>query len=410
MKKNVLFVLFGAAILLTMNACKSDVLDLDKELKFSILNVEEQKAKIEQSGLDFITAMEGMQETKAMTTATNMMAMQGAEVYSAPLQKLSADIKNARKSAISNFDKQMRVSYVDSEVWGEYVYNFDTKEIVKLKELTNKLIISFPATESSTTNNAKITVTYEESTVQIPETEGEMYPSKMTFVMTVDNKEVMNANFSGKYYSDGAPQDVTLSLVMEEYKWTAEIKNNKITASESYEFKKGSTVILKSVAEVNGNLTETALTTAIDDESPEDAISGFAVYFQLMNVAVKGGTTNLKGMITEGKALDSDNLTDKQYAEKTAEILNKYLVCTAFFVDENRKFADVEFYAVEYTDEWSYYDYEQQKYVTQTNTYYDFAPRFILSDGSKVDAEEYLQEGFDEIFNKFEDLQKDFNF
>lgn len=404
MKKNLLFVLFGVATLLTMNGCKSE-LDLDKELKFSKLTVEEQKAQIEQNGLDFVTAMEGMQDTKAMKTIMNMMEMDGGDVYSAPMQKLASDIKNARKNAITNFDKQMRVSYVESEVWGEYVYNFETEEMDKVKELTNKLIISFPATESSTTNNAKITVTYEESTVEIPESEGEMYPSKMTFVMTVDGKEVMSADFSGKYYDDGAPKDVKQSFKMEDYKWTAEIKNNQKIASESYEFKKGSTIILKSLAEINGDLTESALTNAMEDESPEDAISSFAVFYQVMDVAVKGGTTDLKGLIKEGKAL-SDELTDKQYADKTAEILNKYMVCTAYFVDENRKFADVEFYAVEYTDEYGYWDNEQQEYVSQT--YYEIAPRFILSDGSKVTADEYVQEGFDKLINKLEDLENDY--
>ena len=412
MKKNLLFVLFGAAILLTMNACKTDELDLDKELKFSKQSVEEQKAQIEQSGLDFVTAMEDMQETKAMTTIKNMLSMQSLELdtvaYLAPLQKLTADVKNNRKNAMSNFDKQMRVSYIDSEVWGEYVYNFDTEEMDKVKELTNELIISFPATESSKTNNAKITVTYEESIVEIPESDGEMYPSKMTFVMTVDGSEVMNASFSGSYYDDGSPKEVTQSLVIEDFKWTSAIKNDKKTASESHEFKKGSKIILKSKAEINGDLTEEALTDAMENNSPQDAISGFAVYFQVMDVAVKGGTNELKNMMDEGNALDQSTLTKKEYAEKSVEILNKYLVCIAYFVNDNRKFADVEFYVNE--TQYEDYDYSTYPYVTKTITEYEIAPRFVLSDGSKVAADEYVQEGFDSFINKLEDMENDFDF
>ena len=412
MKKNVLFVLFGAAILLTMNACKTDELDLDKELKFTKLSTEEQKAQIEQSGLDFVTAMEDMQKTKAMTSIMNMLEMQNSETYLvayiAPLQKLSADVKNNRKNTISNFDKQMRVSYIDSEVWGEYVYNFDTKEMDKVKELSNKLIINFPATESSKTNNANITVTYEESTVEIPDTDGELYPSTMNFVMTVDGSEVMKANFSGKYYDDGSPEDVTQSLEMEDFKWTAEIKNDKKTASESYEFKKGSKIILKSKAEINGDFTEVAVTDVMGDVSPQDAISGFAIYFQVMDVAVKGGTKDFKKMMDEGNALDPDALTEKEYAEKSVEILNKYLVCFGYFVDDNRKFADVEFYVNE--TQYEDYDYSTYPYVTKTITKYEIAPRFVLSDGSKVAADEYVQEGFDSFINKLEDMENDFDF
>jgi hypothetical protein len=191
MKKYSLFLMLGAAFL-TFNACKSE-LDLDKELKFSKLSVEEQKQKIEESGTEFIDAMEGIQETQAMTTMMNMLTMTGGEVFSAPMQKLSADIKNARKDAFTNFDKQMRVSYVDSEVWGEYEYNFETEEMEKTKDLTNKIVARFPATAASTKNNAVITITYEESSVVVPDSDGEKYPSKITYKMTVDSKDLFIA-------------------------------------------------------------------------------------------------------------------------------------------------------------------------------------------------------------------------
>lgn len=415
MKKNVLFVLFGATILLTMNACKTDELDLDKELKFSKLSVEEQKASIEQNGLDFVTAMEGMQDTKAMTTLMNMLERTGGEIDYAPMQRLVSDIKNGRQKAFSNFDKQMRVSYVDSEVWGEYSYNFTTEEMEQVKTLTNKLIINFPATASATKNTAKVTITYEDSEVAIPYAEdsdldGENLPSKIMLSMTVDGAEVMSADFNGTYYSDGAPKSVTQSLKMDTFEWTAEVKNDKKTASESYEFKNGKTTLLKSSAEVNGTLTESALTNAFEDETPEDAISGFAVYAQVMDIAIKGGTKDFKGFMTEMNALDYEKLTDKQAAEKEAEILNKYMVCTAYFVDDNRKFADVEFFVDEEVDSYTYYDYYLKKYVTNTYYYYNLVPRFILSDDSKVAVEEYVMEGFDEIINKIEDMENDFDY
>jgi len=389
-----------------MNACKKDELNLDKELKFSKLSVEEQKASIEQNGLDLVTDMEGMQKTKAMTALTNMLEMTRGEIENAPMQRLVSDIKNGRQKAFSNFDKQMRISYIDSEVWGEYTYNFTTKEMEQVKELTNELIINFPATATATTNTAKIKITYEESTVKVPNNDKEMLPSKITFVMTVGGSEVMSANFAGKYYSDGAPQEVTQSLKMDTYEWTAKVKNDKKTASESYEFKNGKKTLLKSLAEVNGTLTETALT---DSASAKNAITDFAIFFQVMDVAVKGGTTDFKGFATEMNAVD-DKLSDKQRIEKGAEILNKYMVCTAYFVDANRKFADVEFFVVEKTDTLTYYDYELQEYVTVIETGYELASRFILSDGSKVAAEEYVMKGFDKFIKKVGDMANDFDY
>lgn len=408
MKKYSLFLMLGVAFL-TFNACKSE-LDLDKELKFSKLSVEEQKQKIEESGIEFVEAMEGLQETQAMTTLMNMLTMTGGEVFSAPMQKLSADIKNARKDAFTNFDKQMRVSYVDSEVWGEYEYDFDQEVFEKVKDLTDKIIIRFPATSNATENNGVITITYEESSVEIPDYDGEKYPSKITCKMTVDSKEVMSAEFSGTYYSDGSPKKVTQSLKMDDYKWTAEIANDQKTASESYEFKKGLKTMIKSVAELSGTLNADELQDAIDNESPQDAIEKFAVYFQVMNVAVKGGTSDFESLADEARDLDSEELPDKEYAEQSVEILNKYINFTAFFVDDNRKFADVEFYVVEVVDEYTYYDWYQEEYVTETDYYYDFAPRFVLSDGSKVDAEEYVQEGFDDLIKRLEDMTDSYDY
>lgn len=421
MKKNVLFVLFGAIILLTMNACKTDELDLDKELKFSKLTVEEQKASIEKNGLELVTAMEGMQDTKAMKTIMNMMKMTGGDVYNAPFQKLASDIKNARKSALSNFDKQMRVSYLkneEDEFWGEYEYDFYTEDIEFVKSLSNKLVVRFPATSSSKTNNAVITVVFEESTIAIPNTEEldldelaiNRYPSKITMSMTVDGAEVMNANFNGNYYTDGSPQEVTQTMTMGSYNWTAQIKNNKKTISESFDFKNGKTTLLKSLTEVKGAFSEDAVVDAMENDSPEDVLNEFAVNFQVMDVAIKGGTTDFKGLIKALNALDYDKLSDKQATQKEADILNKYMACTAYFADADRKFADIELYVVESKDEWSYYDYNQNKEVTQTYYYYDLAPRFILSDGSKVAAEEYVLEGFDKLINKIEDMGNDFDF
>ncbi len=400
MKKNCFFIMLGIA-LLTMNACKSE-LDLDKELKFSKLTVEKQKEKIESSGMEFVNTMDGMLNTKAMTAMTNMMSLTNTKLsdlqtVKAPMQKLRADIKNNRKSAFSNFDRQMRISYIESDVWGEYEYNFTSKEVVKIKTLINKIIVRFPATESSTKNNAEITITYDESDVVIPETQ-DHYPSKMTYKMIVDSKEVMSAEFSGTYFSDGTPKKASANITIEDYKWTFEVANDKKTATETYEFKKGSKTIVKSNAEIKGTLSQQELENS---ENPQDAINSFAMYFQVMNIAVRGGMKDFKNFAQEQEIIAKNtNLSEKQKMEQTAALINKYMVFYAFFVDSNEKFADVEFYVVEEEvyDDWT------SKYIIE----YNLAPRFVLSDGSKVSAEEFMQTGFEELLKKIEDMTADF--
>lgn len=402
MKKINVFVLLGVA-LLTMNACKSEQ-DIDKELKFSKLTVEKQKEKIETNGIEFINSMDGIQDTKAMTAMFYMLELSGSEVFEAPMKKLSADIKNGRKTSFSNFDQQMRASYVDSDVWGDYSYNFDTWEMEKKVSLTNKIIIRFPAAESSTKNNAVITITYAESTVKMIDSD-DFYPSSITFKLLVDSKEQMSADFIGKYYSDGSPEKASQSLKIDDFNWKAEIDNNKKTALGSIEFKKGSKILFKSTGEISGTLTQKELEDAIELEKPQNAIKSFAVYFQLMDIAVKGGTNEFKAFADEvTKIEDNKSLSEKQAMEEIAKLVNKYMVCTAFFADDNKKFADVEFYAVQEMDEYSYSDYEKQKYVTETEYYYVLNPRFVLSDGSKVDAEEYARTGFEDLINRIGEM------
>lgn len=403
MKKSNLFLSLGVILLSTI-ACDSE-LDLDKDLKFSKLPVEEQKQKIEENGIQLVNSMEGLLETEAMATMANMISLSESDgYYNAPMQRLISDLKRGNKNAISNFDKQMRVSYVESDVWGEYSYNFETGEMDKTRTLVNKLIIHFPADSVTTTNNAEITINYEESSVKVPESE-DYYPSKITFTMKVNSNVVMSASFNGSYYSDGSPEQVTQTLNIDSYSWTAEVKNSKKKASESYEFKKGKTIILKSVAELNGKLTEEQLQNAFENGTPEDAIENFAVYFQAMDIAIKGGTTDFKKLVNEIKSVDEGSqLTQKQYADEMVRILNKHLTCIAFFVEDNRKFADVELYVEEATGENYYYNYNTGQYEIETYTYYTAAPRFVLSDGSKVSAEEFVQTGFDNLISKIEEM------
>ena len=223
--------------------------------------------------------------------------------------------------------------------------------------------------------------------------------------MKVNSNVVMSASFNGSYYSDGSPEQVTQTLNIDSYSWTAEVKNSKKKASESYEFKKGKTIILKSTAELNGKLTEEQLQNAFENDTPEDAIEDFALYFQVMDIAVKGGTTDFEELAKEIRIVNGNpQLTEKQYANEMVRILNKHLICIAFFVEENRKFAEAELYIEEVSKERYYYNSYTGQYEIQTYTDYVPTPRFVLSDGSKVSAEEFVQTGFDNLISKIEEM------
>lgn len=411
MKKNLLFVLFGAAVLLTMNACKSDdenVLSLDKELKLSTLTVEQQKARIEENGQKLITAMEDMQETKAMATLMSMVEIDGSEAYAAPMQKLVLDIRNKRANAVRNFDQQMRAKYVDSDVWGVYDYNFKTNQMEKKSNLTNAIVFNFPASDASTTNNAKITINYTPSTVEVPGLDAEMYPSAISLVMTVDSKEVMTANFSGKYDANNLPQDVQYTMTMDTYKWNIHLTQNKSIVTELVEFKKGTEVLVKIETKVDGNFDPEQLSTS----TLESTFKAAVINMQLMDVAILGGTNDLKGFITEMNKNEDESFDDMgelnpEYHENVVKIFNKYLSCKAYFVSENSKFADVELYLAKVEDTYEVFNWETYEYEVVTETNYLPRPRLVLVDGSKVAVDEYFAEGFEQLIENLEQMGQD---
>lgn len=364
-------------VLLSIQACKSE-LDLDKKLKFSSLPVEKQKQKIEQNGIDFLTAMEDLMNTKAASSLKNMFTLNGSKIYKAPIKNM---IISENEDILKFFDINETIP-LNEEMWGEYQYNFQTKKIEKTKELTNKLIVHFPETAKKTANNCVITLSQEESSIKVPNSDIH-YPSKISFKMTIDSKEVMSSNFNGTYHSDGVPKKITLSTKLESFKWTAEIENNKKTAKGFYKFQKGSKVLIKALAEVNGELNENDLRHAIEDKTPENTVKNFALYFQVMDIAAKGGTTDFKAFGKEIKKISENNSWgEKEKAQKTAEVLNKYVVCTAYFANDNRKFADLEFFEKENT----------------------VSTRFLLSDGSKVSAEEFIRTGFGNLLYQLQDF------
>lgn len=137
-------------------------------------------------------------------------------------------------------------------------------------------------------------------------------------------------------------------------------------------------------------------------DTPDDVVSSFALYYQLMDVAIIGGMTDVVAFVNEIEAFDGNN--EKEEYEEMANVVNEHLILYGYFVSNNKKFADVEFSVIE--DKQTYYDYQWNgsyyQEVEITNTYYDLVPMFVLSDGSKVDLEDYFQTGFDELIKELE--------
>jgi hypothetical protein len=395
-------------LLLAMSSC-NDALDLDKTLKFTALSVEEQKMKIEDSATGMTNTMDEMNSTKAGKALAGLESIGLPGPAAAPLLRLKADLENKNPQFAANFDKSLRAAIEESDddepIWGEYEWNKTNKRWDK-KDLVNKFIIKCPGSKFATENTCEITIIYTESSVNIidsinpdPNSFSKL-PSKITAEMKVDGSIVMEAEFEAQYDTDGVPTMLKQTMEIETFKWMAEVKRTEKEFSEKVSFTKGSKTLLKSEAVVNGKLT---LSEIEDSEGPEDVINSFAIYFQMMDVAVKGGTKDLKALVDAVDAVNENDSTNKYatrkaYYEALAKAYNDNIVVVAFFADEKKKFADVEYYAAEYTyQEWNQ---ELQIYENVVGGY-TLDQRVILSDGSKVRLSDFSDEVLGDVLHSF---------
>jgi len=401
MKKKYLILFLGLAAMLTFTACdpKPD-LDLDKELKFSPLTVEQQKQKIEDNALVFVDQTEGLLETPAFVAIENFAVVfegdPNGPMY-APLRGIATDIRNGNSNVLVGLERQMKVIQKDYEedegvVFGEYVYNFDTEEFDFKQELKNKAIFRLPASPKAVENkdnNGLISFEFTESKILIPDSDGEYYPASAKLSIKVDGKTVLKASFTGKYFDDGMPKEVKQTLEIDDFSWEAKASNDKKKMSAEYAFKKGTKTLVLLAAETTGKFS---FDDFEDSEDPDDVVDKIAIYCQVMNLAIKAGIADVKEFAEEIDDIDEES--EAEYQNQKAEIMNQYIIGYGYFIDDNVKFASVDFYV--------------EEYVSGTDTYYSIVPRFILSDESKVSLEEYVDSGFEELLEKIEEIAANF--
>lgn len=444
--------------MIALNSCKPDGQDPDATLTFSTLTVEQQKQSVEQNGLDFVTKMDGMQKTQGFIALTQLANLNGA--MATPIAQLRTSLVKNDVKAMENFNKQMRVASGNAgdSIWGEWTWNKTNKEFQKTAVLINKAILHFPAdsaSASTSTNNATLTVIYVESNVIVPDVDPVQYmPASLSVILKVGTTEALNAQFVGTYNNDATPTMLKQTLVIGNYNWSADYTNNKTDVSVIYAFKYDTQILLKYALGAKGSLTATQIQAAMNDSTnrPQDVITSGYMSLQVMNIAVYGGITDTKGFADEGNALKPDSIVHhdiyydyteyiypKSYRDKEVVIFNKYLKFYGYFVAENAKFADVEFYTAEgqepdyskqgtlvytttstnyyppaVTVKYDYYDYDYNYntgvytytfYAYPTKTVYNAQPRFVLSDGSKItDFNKYANDNFTTLIDKLNSL------
>ena len=418
MKKNLFKMAGVVALTFAMSACTKDVLDLDKTLKFTALSVEKQKEAINESGNDFIENMNEVENSdgfKALSELNSSLSPDDAATAPMALiiSKLKSNALTQDINALENIDKQIRSAASSSNpnslenvpLWGEFVWNSTSKEFDKVKVLYNQTIYSFPSSSKSTTNDATLNFDYKEVIVQ-----NSYMPESYSLKIKIGQNTILSFDYAATYDPDKTVTKEKNSLTIDKFNWNYEFKNNKKEISAKMTIKNGQTTLVKYEIGSAGVFTYNTMGNLSFDadniKNPNsnggilpggsNAVNSGSMYFQVMDVAMLGGFKDYQAFYNELQVLSEKNTSyDEAYYNDQAKIYNKYLIMYAFFVKENNKFADVEYF---------------NEITTEPYKMYALKPRLILSDDSKVsDFNKYAADNFKTLNDKYHKVDSIFN-
>ncbi len=441
--KNLTKLLFAGIAILMILSCDRDK---DRPEKFSTMTVEENKATVENTGIDLLGVLERLRATKTVEAAGNMIeitesgkskgikeftgtglfsiikAVQGAAGRTGQVN----DVFEAVKGCTEEDPESIREFWdenVGTYTWNPSTGDFDT-------DLGgDKFIIKFPSSDVSTTNDATFTV-YNYEGVKISNPLDEEYTGDLPVGLKADLKlgtqTLVTFIFAASYNEDGVPNAIAADLDIEGFKFEVDVSNNTEIVSASYKFLEKDEVIMNMSAKVNGlftgdNIDDNSVqhtdrwvcdwvwnpnTQDYDDIYCEDTweevefeeVAHTAnAEFQLMNLAVRG-EIDIKNLVDKIRIIEDDYYEDEEideetYCDRMADELNSYVNLRLVKIDNNEIIAKVEAYVIHDTD-WEYEDY-------------DLGFRLTFGEESPIDMETYFEDGFDDFIDSLNDLLED---
>jgi len=441
--KNLTKLLFAAIAIFMIVSCDRDK---DRPEKFSTMTVEENKATVENTGIDLVGVLERFRATKTVEAAGNMIEITesgkskgiqgftGTGLYSVIKAVQGAAGRTGQVNNVFEAVKGCAEEDPESirEFWDENVGTYTWNPSISDFDIDlggDKFIIKFPSSDVSTTNDATFTV-YDYEGVTISNPLDEEYTGDLPVGLKADLKlgtqTLVTFVFGASYNEDGVPNAIAADLDIEGFKFEVDVSNNTEVVSASYKFLEKNEVIMNMSAKVNGlftgdNINDNSVqhtdrwvcdrvlnpnTQEYEDVYCEDTweevefeeVAHTAnAEFQLMNLAVRG-QMDIKNLVDKIRIIEDDYYEDEAIDEETyydrmADELNSYVNLRLVKIDNNEIIAKVEAYVINDT-EWEYEDY-------------DLGFRLTFGEGSPIDMETYFEEGFDDFIDSLNDLLED---
>lgn len=422
----------------------------DTAEKFSTRSVEENKALVEESGVEFVEAMQRMEELESITVMQNFSDLNSSIASkvatgenSKVLSTFDALISAARGRTSLNtvFDAMAspgELKSVDPETledyWNESLGTYSWNRNLGEWEYTaggDEIIWLFPSSETSLTNDASLTFSdYEGVVISNPledDYAGDL-PASLHVELNVGSDVLMTYVFAAEYNTDGVPGMIASDLTVETFKFEIDFTNNASKVSVNYKLLEGDNTIIDLGVAGEGDFTEanydantetytdtytyedyvynaetgqyeTVIVTETEEWTEtefEEILNSANAHFQILNIALRGDI-NVKGLVDEIRNLDEqgDNIEEEEYYNALSEKINETLNLRLVNTTNNEIIAKAEAYVVNET----FYTYEDY--------WIDF--RLTFGDGSPVDMQTYFEEGFEDFVTEINELIQDIN-
>jgi hypothetical protein len=451
--KKMIFVITASLLLMAFIvwSCKKEK---DKAEKFSTQSVEANKAIVENSGIDLTEVMKRMETMGTNDVIINFVNLsssldskgflfsRNSKIFST-LNAIVATTKG--KKALNNvfdamiYSRELKSDDPESiqEFWDENAGTYTWNPLLSDwdEELGgNNIIFKFPSSESSSTDDATLTI-YNYTGVNMSNPIDEEYtgdlPVSLNADLKVGSEVLVSFEFGASYNSDGVPNAIAADLTIENFKFEVDISNNTKVVSVNYKFLENENIVIDMGATGDGLFTNANYddntvhhsetysyvcdyvwnqdtqqydevycewTDEWDETEFEEILHSANAHFQLFNIELRG-EIDIKGLVDQIRIIDED-LDNAEIDSDTADSLyvnkiNEYLNLRMVNITNNEIMAKAEAYVVHESD----YDYE--------NSYIDF--RLTFGDDSPIDMETYFNEGFDTFVNQLNDLLNDIN-
>ena len=382
---------------LAFTACKKDK-DDDKngEVKLSEKTVEENKADLQQAGINLSNELKAMQNSKAMDALLQLANLQkNGELKDYALK--STDVE----SKLKGYEVPDELSETITEMSGVWEWNATDKEFVKKSDAKDAVTYKFPYDANSSSNNCEVNAKVEYAS------NVKNMPGKVNCSLKIDGKELLNLSYVGSFTNEGYPTSIVETMKMDDFSLSTEYTRSNSKLSVSISFLHGKTTLLNCTNSIEGSLTDENIDKLFadsDEEGGDDTedydfmasvISKATISTQVMNFKFVGSVAT-KSLAELAKKVDNKaEVASKEEVENLVKSANDAIDCYVVNVSDNTKIASVKLFVVK--DEYA-----------ETAESYNAEPMLVFPDETKMTFEDYFKTGFDEVGNAFEDLFKSF--